>query len=396
MKRWVALALASIVLVAGLLVVPRTTAKQDDQDTRVLVKFKKDVKQQERDQATKEKKAKKVDEVYGDDIWVVESEEGKKNKDLAEDFKRDPRVVYAEPDVVLHITVANPNDPRFGDQYAMQRINAVAGWTAYPGVYSSSGGPSIAVIDTGIDRNHPDLASKLDTANSRCFGLLCFVTGYEDDNGHGTHTAGTAAAATNNATGVAGVAVNSRIQALKACNAVGTCNTADIVGAINWARTHGARVVSMSFGGGGTTTMQTAVQQANAAGVVLVAAAGNDGNSSVNYPAGYPEVVSVAATDSNDNRASFSNFNNDVELAAPGVSVLSTYSGDGYASVSGTSMSTPHVAGLAALLRGQNPSWTPDQVRARMRQCSDDRGSPGWDSSYGYGRINLGRALGIC
>lgn len=396
MRRWISLALASAVIVSWVLAVPRTTAKQEEQDTRVLVKFKKNVKTSERDKATQEKKAKKVDEVYGDDVWVVESEEGKKNKDLAEDFKKDSRVVYAEPDVVLNVTVANPNDARFGDQYAMQRINAVAGWTSYPGVYTSSGGPTIAVIDTGIDRNHPDLATKLDTANSRCFGLLCVLTGYEDDNGHGTHTAGTAAAATNNAIGVAGVGVNSRVQALKACNAVGTCNTSDVASAINWARTHGARVISMSLGGGGTTTMQTAVQQAYAAGLVLVAAAGNDGNSAVNYPAGYAEVVSVAATDSNDNRASFSNFNNDVELAAPGVGVLSTYTADGYASVSGTSMSTPHVAGLAALLRGQNPSWTPAQVRARMNTCSDDLGSPGWDSSYGNGRINLGRALGSC
>jgi thermitase len=396
MKRWSVLALASTLLVAAVFAAPTRAAKSGDEDARVLVKFKKDVNQAEREQAVKDKKAEKVDEVYGDDVWVVESKEGKKDKDLANDFKNDSKVVYAEPDVDLHIFVAPPNDPQFGSQYAMQRVNAVAGWSVYPNGYQASGGPTIAVIDTGIDRNHPDLASKLDTANSRCFGTLCFLTGYEDDNGHGSHTAGTAAAATNNGVGVAGVAVNSRIMALKVCDLIGTCNTSSVASAINWAASHGAKVISMSLGGGGTTTMQTAVASAYNAGVTLVAAAGNDGNATLNYPAAYAQVVSVAATDANDARASFSNANADVELAAPGVNVLSTYSGDGYTTISGTSMSTPHVAGLAALLKGQNPSWTPAQIRARMNSCSDDLGTPGWDSSFGNGRINLGRALGTC
>ena len=396
MKRWTVLALASTLFVAASVATPTRAAKQGDEDARVLVKFKKDVKQEERDKAVKEKQAEKVDEVYGDDVWVVESKEGKKDKDLASDFSNDSRVLYAEPDVDLHLLISPPNDPRYGEQYALQRVNAVAGWSVYPNSYATSGGPTIAVIDTGIDRNHPDLAAKLDTANSRCFGTLCFLTGYEDDHGHGTHTAGTAAALTNNAVGVAGVAVNSRIMALKVCDAVGTCNTSSVASAINWAASHGAKVISMSLGGGGTTTMQTAVANAYNAGVTLVAAAGNDGNATLNYPAAYSQVVSVAATDANDARASFSNANADVEIAAPGVNVLSTVSGDSYTTMSGTSMSTPHVAGLAALLKGQNPSWTPAQIRARMNACSDDLGSPGWDSSFGNGRINLGRALGTC
>jgi thermitase len=395
MKRWSVLALASTLLVAAAIAAP-TSAKQGDEDVRVLVKFEKDVKQEDREKAVKDKKAKKVDEVYGDDVWVVESEEGKKDKDLSNDFNKDSKVVYAEPDVDLHISVAPPNDTRFAEQYALQRVNAVAGWSVYPNAYPATGGPTIAVIDTGIDRNHPDLATKLDTANSRCFGTLCFLTGYEDDHGHGTHTAGTAAARTNNATGIAGVAVNSRIMALKACDALGSCPTSATASALNWAASHGAKVASMSFGGGASTTLQTAVTNASNAGVTLIAAAGNDGNATLNYPAAYAQVVSVAATDTNDGRASFSNMNNDVEIAAPGVNVLATVSGDTYTTMSGTSMSTPHVAGLAALLRGQNPTWTSAQVRARMNSCSDDLGSPGWDSSFGNGRINLGRALGTC
>jgi subtilisin family serine protease len=252
------------------------------------------------------------------------------------------------------------------------------------------------VIDTGIDTNHEDLVGRIDTANSRCFGTLCLFTGYEDDNGHGTHVAGTIAAATNNARGVAGLAFNTRIMAIKVCNLAGTCSTADIVSGINHATARGAKVINMSLGGGGTSTLQTAVRNANNAGVVVVAAAGNDGNSTISYPAGYAEVISVAATDSNDNRASFSNANSDVEIAAPGVSVLAPYNNGGYTTLSGTSMASPHGAALAALLRGQNPGWTNTQVRNRMNACSDDLGAAGRDNNFGNGRINLGRALGTC
>ena len=396
MRRGFAFAVAGALLASLFLTAP-VTAKQADEHKRVLVRFQHGTSDAKRSDKVNKKDAKKDEEIYGDsDIWVVESKKGESDKQLASRFKGDSDVVYAEPDVALHISLANPNDPSFGAQYAMQKINAVAGWTSYPGAYTSTGGAEIAMIDTGIDTTHPEFAGRIDTANSKCFGYLCILTGYEDDNGHGSHTAGTAAASTNNAQGVAGVSYNSKIMVLKVCNAAGTCQTADIVSAINWARTHGAKVMSMSLGGGGTATLQTAVQQAYNAGVVVVAAAGNDGDGTLEYPAAYAEAISVAATDANDAHASFSNVNADVEIAAPGVNVLSTYSGDGYTTLSGTSMATPHVAGLAALLRAQNPTWTPAQVRARMNSCSDDLGAPGRDNTFGNGRINLGRALGAC
>ena len=392
MKRLAVLIAAGALLAAGISWTPATA----EAGGRVLVRFAKNVGAADRHEDLESHKAKKVGQVYGDDVWVAESEQGEDNTKLAAKLARHPHVVYAEPDVQLQISVTAPNDPRFAEQYAMQRINAVAGWTSYPGSYTTSGGPTIAVIDTGIDTNHEDLVGRIDAANSRCFGFLCLLTGYEDDNGHGTHVAGTAAAATNNAKGVAGVAFNTRIMALKVCNAAGTCNTSDIASGINHATSRGAKVINMSLGGGGSSTLQTAVRNAHNAGVVIVAAAGNDGNSTISYPAGYPEVISVAATDSNDNRASFSNANADVELAAPGVSVLAPYNTGGYATLSGTSMASPHVAGLAGLLRGQNPTWSNTQVRDRMNACSDDLGAAGRDNSFGNGRINLGRALGTC
>lgn len=335
--------------------------------------------------------------VYGTDVRVVRLP-GVSAEAAAATVAALPLVVYAEPDLELSLLLTAPNDPRYGDQYALERIKALGGWAHHPGSYTSTGGPTIAIIDTGIDRNHEEFANRIDTANSNCFlGLLCLLGGWNDDHGHGTHVAGSAAASTNNGRGIAGVAYDTRIMALKVCDVIGSCPTSAVASAINWATERGAAVINMSLGGpGDSSTLRNAVRSAWAAGVVLVAAAGNDGNTSYSYPAAYAEVVSVAATDSDDKHASFSNRNDDVEVAAPGVGVLSTWPSNRYRSLSGTSMASPHVAGLAALLVGQNPGWSNDQVRRRMRDCADDLGDPGRDDRFGYGRINLERALGSC
>jgi subtilisin family serine protease len=168
-----------------------------------------------------------------------------------------------------------------------------------------------------------------------------------------------------------------------------------VANCITWLAQHGAKVISLSLGGGASTTLQTAVRNAynNGNGALIVAAAGNDGNATLNYPAAYAEVVSVAATDSNDNRASFSNANSDVEIAAPGVNVLSTKRGGGYVAFSGTSMATPHVSGVAALIWGRNPGFSALQVRNKLDASVDDKGAAGRDPSYGFGRVNLAKAL---
>jgi subtilisin family serine protease len=151
----------------------------------------------------------------------------------------------------------------------------------------------------------------------------------------------------------------------------------------------------MSLGGGASTTLQSAVTSAwkNGAGTLIIAAAGNDGDATANYPAAYAEVVSVAATDANDARASFSNANADVEIAAAGVNVLSTKRGGGYVAFSGTSMATPHVAGVAALIAFKNPSFTAAQLRAKLDTSVDDKGAPGRDPQFGFGRVNLLKAV---
>lgn len=379
-----------VVLVLGLvgLVAPPTGAVAEQQ---ALVRFEDGVSDTRARVVLGELGAVGLGTVYGTDVRVVRGPEG-----LVGELNAHPLVDHAEPDVVLETLLADPDDPRFDDQYAHQRIDSVDGWDIYPGSYTSTGGPTIAVVDTGIDTDHPDLATQIDTENSRCFGSLCLL-GYEDDHGHGTHVSGIAAALTDNTTGIAGVAYNTRIMALKVCNILGSCFTSDVASAVRYAADKGAAVVNMSLGGeSDSETLHDAMKYAEGKGVVLVAAAGNTGDDTKIYPASFPEVVSVAATDERDEQASFSTENEDVELAAPGDDVLSTYTGGDYRELSGTSMASPHVAGLAGLLVGQNPDWTNDQVRKRMQDCSDDLGDPGRDDEYGYGRIDLERALGTC
>jgi thermitase len=177
---------------------------------------------------------------------------------------------------------------------------------------------------------------------------------------------------------------------------LGSGSTADVANCITWVKDQGAKVISMSLGGGDSTTLHNAVNYAwqggGANGAVVIAAAGNDGDSTVNYPAGYAEAVSVAATDNRDARASFSNANADVEIAAPGVNVLSTYNNGGYTTLSGTSMATPHVSGVAAIIWGRNPGATASTIRSKLDAAVDDKGAAGRDPVFGFGRVNLQKA----
>ena len=316
-------------------------------------------------------------------------------------LSRSATVEYAEVNRELK-ALATPNDALFGQLYGLNNANdadmdAPEGWDAAGlGGFPASGGVKVGIVDTGIDQNHEDLSGK--TVNCASVGTI-FSNVTEgtctDQNDHGTHVAGTIAAKANNSVGVAGVAFNSSLAICRALNAAGSGSTAGVANCITYLAGKGAKVISMSLGGGASTTLQTAVRNAwnGGNGALIIAAAGNDGNATVNYPAGYAEVVSVAATDSADRRASFSNANADVEIAAAGVGVLSTKRGGGYVAFSGTSMATPHVAGVAALIFGDNPGWTAAQVRSKLDTSVDDLGTPGRDTSFGFGRVNLAKAM---
>lgn len=234
---------------------------------------------------------------------------------------------------------------------------------------SSGSGVKVAVVDTGIDTDHPDLKDNL----AGCVNFIQSWKTCEDDNGHGTHVSGIIAAENNNL-GVVGVAPQAKIYALKVLNRRGSGYLSDIIEALDWAVSNHLQVVNMSLGTtSDVASFHVAVQKVNAAGIIQVAAAGNSGPSSnsVNYPAKYPEVIAVSATDSNDQVPSWSSRGPEVDLAAPGVSINSTYLKGGYKVLSGTSMAAPHVTGTVALRLFLHPYETPLQIETILEANTD-------------------------
>ncbi len=314
-----------------------------------------------------------------------------------------PGVEYAEVDKPMQL-LATPNDPRFPELYGLNNtgqtggaadadIDAPEGWDlAGMGAFPATGGVKVGIVDTGITQTHEDLTGKTVDCGQSTGGVV-MSGACLDDNGHGTHVAGTITGNANNGRGVTGVAFNSPLSICKALSGpLGQGTTSDVASCITWVTDRGAKVISMSLGGGAATTLQNAVSYAASHDVLVLAAAGNDGNSTVEFPAGYAEVVSVAATDARDAHASFSNTNADVEVAAPGVNVLSSYNDGGYRVLSGTSMATPHAAGVAAVIRTKNPTFTAAQARSKLDASVDDKGVAGRDTSFGFGRVNLAKA----
>jgi archaellum component FlaF (FlaF/FlaG flagellin family) len=293
---------------------------------------------------------------------------------------------YVEPNLKFEATFI-PNDPYWNQQWGPSKIGADHAWNTQKGNSSVL----VAVIDTGVDWNHPDLAANYVPLG---YDWVNNDTDPMDDHGHGTHCAGIIAATLNNNVGIAGLA-QVRIMAEKGLDEYGEGNEADLAKAIIHAVDQGAAILSNSWGGyEESALLHDAVKYAYEKGVLIIAAAGNDAWDIKAFPAGYDEVVAVTATDASDNPASFTNFGDWVELAAPGVHIYSTVYNDSYAYMSGTSMACPHVSGVAALAWSQFPNATRDWVRHWLRYTADDLGNPGFDVCFGYGRINAEKAVG--
>ncbi len=340
-------------------------------------------------------------------IDVVRIPSGASPPEIAAGYERLAGVSYAYPNWIY--TVGSiPNDTRFSEMWGLNNtgqtggtpdadIDAPEGWTLAfgAGSFPSTGGVRVGVLDTGIDQNHVDLMGKTKACARATTGTGAITPGQcPDDNSHGTHTSGTIAALTNNSTGVAGVATNAELAEFKGFNSQGQGFDADLIAGLHWLHTTGqAKIINNSWGGPGSPGLQAEVTEADNAGTLLIASAGNCGCGSISYPAGYPEVISVPATDDNDVRASFSAFNADTEIAAPGVSVLSTIPGNMYAFFNGTSMSSPHVVGVAALVEWKFGTDN-HATRSILDTSVDDLGAVGRDPFYGFGRINLAKALG--
>lgn len=294
-----------------------------------------------------------------------------------------------------------PNDPAYpGKLWGLVKIGASAAWDV------TTGGSNVvvAVLDTGVDAGHPDLSGKVLTG-ANCTSGTCIPGGTTDGHGHGTHVAGTAAALGNNALGVVGVAFNVATQILpvKVLSDAGSGSTAGIAAGIVWAADSIAAmgrkgILNMSLGGFGySQVMQDAVAYATGVGggsIFVVAAMGNEYKRwQIVYPAALTGVMAVGATDGNDRKVDFSNSGPHISVGAPGLDVYSTIPGAGYAYFSGTSMASPHTAGLAALVWSAFPAFTNYQVRRKIEISATDVGAPGWDESFGWGRINAAAAV---
>jgi thermitase len=307
-------------------------------------------------------------------------------------LESNPDVLIAQPNYIYR-ALAIPNDTDFADQWNMTKIGMPAAWDITRG----DAAVVIAVIDSGVTLAHPDLQSKL-TAPSTWHDFVDGDNLPDDENGHGTHVAGIAAAATNNSLGVAGVAWQCRIMPLRILDEKGEGSTVSIISAVDLAVDQGADVINLSLGTKSSDSLlQAAVDRAYNAGVVVVAAAGNKLISKGEtdepfYPAAYPQVIAVAASDSANIVPVFSIRGDYVDVAAPGVSIKSTFL-SGYNIMSGTSMAAPHVSGLAALMMSINPALTPAQIATALKTTATDIDAPGVDIASGYGLINASASL---
>ena len=311
---------------------------------------------------------------------------------VARQLSNQPDVAWAEPDVTLH---ALAGDPLRRSQWALDSINVESGWlTAGISKLPALTGPPIAIIDSGADPRHEDLRGRI-IGCATATATQVREGSCDDGEGHGTHVAGIAAAATGNGRGISGVAGSSPLLICKALGSQGSGSAANVAACVTWAARKGAKVISMSLGGPASRTLHEAIQAAwargGAGGAVIVAAAGNEGRGNTSWPAAFSEVVSVAATGRNGRVASFSDSNADVEIAAPGVSILSLRAGGGYVEMSGTSMAAPCVAGAAALLWGKQGVRTAAAVRTALDHSVVDRGARGRDPYYGFGTLDLAR-----
>ncbi|MFC0189074.1 S8 family serine peptidase [Fictibacillus aquaticus] len=279
-----------------------------------------------------------------------------------------------------------PNDPGLQQQWGLQAIRAEEAWSISP---QDSLSTRIAILDTGIDTAHPDLAEKI--IISRNFTNSPTV---EDQFGHGTHVAGIAAAITNNNIGVAGVSFNNAyIMNIKVLGDSGSGDWSWLADGILFAVNNNANVINMSLGGTSQSdTVRRAIDYAVSNGVAVAAAAGNDSSNTPQYPAAYSGVISVAATNQSDQLAEFSNYGAAwVDVAAPGVEILSTTPGNSYGFLSGTSMATPFVSGLAALILTTYPDLSGTEAANVIRQSCDPISGTG--ELFLNGRINAEAAL---
>jgi len=352
---------------------------------RVLVKFRDSVGLDHARQIVAALGAREADELPGIGVMVLDLPEQADETAFAHVLAARGDVEFAELDQILKPADITPNDPWFANwEDHLRRIQAPTAWSTTVG----SSNVVVAILDTGVDSNHEDLAANIvpgwNTYNNNSSTM--------DVSGHGTAVAGTAAAVSNNGVGVASVCWSCRIMPIRVSDMTGYATYSAIANGLTWAADHGARVANISYIVSDSSAVTSAAQYFQGKGGVVTSSAGNYSTFS-NSPDN-PYILTVSATDYFDVIYSYSNTGKNIDVAAPGDSV-STQMGGGYVSTGGTSYSAPIVAGVAALVMSVNPQLSGDQVQNIVKQSADDLGAPGWDPIYGAGRVNAARAVSM-
>ncbi|HEY9856077.1 MAG TPA: S8 family serine peptidase [Stenomitos sp.] len=326
---------------------------------------------------------------------VIEVPSSKSPEQVVAEFQKNPNVTYAD---YVNRTQSEeaysktPNDPRLKDQYNLRAINATDAWKTTAGEKRVI----IAVIDSGTEVDHPDLKNQI----VQSWSVLTHTPTLTPGSGHGSHTIGIFGAEANNGQGIAGVAPGCGLMAVQISDqATGQGSDATIAEGIIWAADHGASVMSISQGiYRHSKVLEDALQYALNKDVVICASAGNnnaenDPDKAPHLPSTYPGVIEVAATDSRNGKAEFSNWGKTVTVAAPGVDILSTVPGKTYELMSGTSMAAPCAAGVVGLIRSRFPNFNRDQVKDQLIKTAQDLGDKGFDKKYGYGLVDAAAAV---
>ena len=404
-----------ILLTAALLCICAGTsaARADEGIREIIIKFKPGIAEQAKTALGKACGGHELRTFYQDHFRILTLPAGANYRAIIDMLSRSPSVVYAEPNHTMRAFTI-PNDPDYQDQWNFQLINMEKAWDT-----STGAGVTVAIIDTGVSPYGQDGFG--DRLLDGYDAFLNIKGRWQDFNSHGTHVAGTLGQQTGNGTGVAGIAYNAKILPVKVLNRFGSGSNATVAAGIRWATNNGATIINMSLGSSqGSRALQDAINYAYKNNVVIVAAAGNDasinGLAPVSYPAAYDHVIAVGAVDANSQRAYYSNGGPELALVAPGGSP-EDFNGDGYAdailqetftphygfvlfdigwgyySLMGTSMASPHVAGVAALIKSLHQDWGPDQIRQALTDTAHDLGDPGRDDAYGNGLLDAAAAV---